>query len=312
MRVIVTGGAGFIGSNLVRALVAQGHDVVVVDNLASTWSLRLIDDVAPRIEFVHGDVRLAEDLERVPSGPYDRVYHLAASFANELSVEYPVIDTHSNVEGTRNVLAMARRIGCGLFVYTGSSSSYGNVPVPFAEDGPTRPFTPYALSKLEGEKHVVASGLGYAIFRLFNVYGPGDPPGRYRNAIPNMMRALDSDDGNIRIFGREATRDFTYVTDVVEVLLDAPRASGEVVNVGTGKETAIVDLARRILRLYDLPESRLCFEEPRSWDRVVRRCASVERLRGRFGWVPATPLDEGLRRAAEWMQAAGFVGRKVS
>src|SRR5438552_10529215 len=219
MRVIVTGGAGFIGSNLVRALVERGHQVVVVDNLASIWSLRLIEDVADRVEFVHGDVRLAEDLERVGPGPYDRVYHLAASFANELSMEYPAIDMRSNIEGTLNVLAMARRVGCGLFVYTGSSSSYGDVPVPFEEDGPTRPYTPYAISKHVGEAYVRSSGLPYAIFRLFNVYGPGDPPGRYRNAVPNMMRALDTE-GNVRIFGRAATRDFTYVDDVVRVLLD--------------------------------------------------------------------------------------------
>jgi len=131
MRAIVTGGAGFIGSNLVRALVQAGHDVVVIDNLASTCSLRLIEDIADRIEFVHGDIRLAEDLERVGPGPFDRVYHLAASFANELSMEYPTIDMRSNIEGTLNVLTMSRRVGCGLFVYTGSSSSYGDAPVPF-------------------------------------------------------------------------------------------------------------------------------------------------------------------------------------
>jgi UDP-glucose 4-epimerase len=310
-RVIVTGGAGFIGSNLVRALVARGHRVVVVDNLASTWSLRLIEDVVDRIEFVHGDIRLAEDLERVTPGRCDRIYHLAASFANELSMEYPTIDMRSNIEGTLTVLAMARRVGCGLFVYAGSSSSYGDIPVPFDEDGPTRPYTPYATSKHIGETHVRSSGIPHAIFRLFNVYGPGDPPGRYRNAVPNMMRALDHPEGTIRIFGRDASRDFTYVDDVVEILLDAPRAVGQVVNVGTGRETPIVELARQILLLFALPESRMSFEEPRSWDRVVRRCASVARLQSVFGWVPATPLADGLRRAARWMHEAGYLQRRA-
>jgi UDP-glucose 4-epimerase len=291
-------------------LVAQGHQVVVVDNLATTWSLRLIDDVAERIEFIHGDVRLPEDLERVGRGPVDRVYHLAASFANELSMEHPTIDMRSNIEGTLNVLSMARRLGCGLFVYSGSSSSYGDVPVPFEEDSPSRPYTPYATSKHVGENYVRSSGLPYAIFRLFNVYGPGDPPGRYRNAVPNMMSALDRIDGKIRIFGRAATRDFTYVDDVVRVLLDAPHAAGQVVNVGTGEETPIVELARQILHIFDLPESRMSFEEPRTWDRVVRRCASVDRLRALFGWVPSTPLADGLRRAARWMHAAGYLERE--
>jgi nucleoside-diphosphate-sugar epimerase len=309
-RIIVTGGAGFIGSNLVRALVGQGHRVVVVDNLASTWSLRLLEEVADRVEFVHGDIRLAEDLERVGPGRCARIYHLAASFANELSMDYPTIDMRSNIEGTLNVLAMARRLGCGLFVYAGSSSSYGDAPVPFEEDGPTRPYTPYATSKHIGETYVRSSGLPYAIFRLFNVYGPGDPPGRYRNAVPNMIHALDGVDGRIRIFGRDATRDFTYVGDVVNVFLDAQRAAGQLVNVGTGHETAIVELARHILRLFDLPESRMCVEAPRSWDRVVRRRASVERLRALFGWVPSTPLVDGLGLAARWMHEAGYVARR--
>jgi UDP-glucose 4-epimerase len=310
MRVIVTGGAGFIGSNLVRALVERGDHVVVVDNLATMWSLRLIEDVADRIEFIHGDVRLVEDLERVGPGPFDRVYHLAASFANELSMEYPAIDMRSNIEGTLNVLAMARRVGCGLFVYTGSSSSYGDVPVPFEEDGPMRAYTPYAMSKQVGETYVRSSGLAYAVFRLFNVYGPGDPPGRYRNALPNMLRAVDGVDGKIRIFGQAATRDFTFVDDVVRVLLDAPRAAGQVVNVGTGQETPIVELGRQILRLFDLPESRMSFEQPRAWDRVVRRRASVERLRGMFGSVPSTPLADGLYQAARWLHTAGYITRK--
>ena len=310
MRVLVTGGAGFIGSNLVRALIGQGHQVVVVDNLATTWSLRLIEDVAEQVEFIHGDVRLPEDLERVGRRAFDRVYHLAASFANELSMDYPTIDMRSNIEGTLNVLAMARRVGCGLFVYAGSSSSYGDLPVPFEEDAACRPYTPYAASKHVGEHYVRSSGLPFATFRLFNVYGPGDPPGRYRNAVPNMMAALDRTDGRIRIFGGGATRDFTYIDDVVRVLLDAPRAVGQVVNVGTGQETAIPELARQILRLFVLPDSRMVFEEPRAWDRVVRRCASIERLRALFGWVPSTPLAEGLRQAACWMHAVGYLERE--
>ena len=310
MRILVTGGAGFIGSNLVRALVERGDQVVVVDNLAASCSTRELDDVADRIEFVHGDIRLTEDLERIGGGPFDRVYHLAASFANELSMEYPTIDMRSNIEGTLNTLSMARRLGCGLFVYAGSSSSYGDVPVPFREDGPTRPYTPYAISKQVGETYVRASGIPFATFRLFNVYGPGDPPGRYRNAVPNMMRALDQDEGGIRIFGREATRDFTFIDDVVRILLDAQKATGELVNVGTGSETPIVDLATQILHLFAKPESRLYFEEARSWDRVVRRCACVDRLRELFGWVPNTPLSTGLRETAIWMHSASHLREK--
>jgi nucleoside-diphosphate-sugar epimerase len=311
MRVLVTGGAGFIGSNLVRALCARGDEVVVFDNLVTYLSLDAIRDVLDRVEFLHGDMRCPEDLDRLGSRPFDRVYHLAASFANELSVEHPALDVRSNVEGTSNVTLFARKVGCGLFVYTGSSSSYGDAALPAEEDGPMHAHTPYATSKHGGELTVQASGLSHAVLRLFNVYGPGDPPGRYRNAIPNMMRALDRPGGGLRVLGREATRDFTYVDDVVGVMLDAQRAEGQVVNVGTGVETPIASLAAEILRVFELPEDRITFGEPRPWDRVPRRRASVARLERLFGYVPKSRLPEGLRATARWLRAAGHISRDV-
>jgi nucleoside-diphosphate-sugar epimerase len=311
VRVLVSGGAGFIGSNLVRALVARGADVVVADNLVATRSLRLVADVCPPARFVHVDIRSPEDLERLPDGPYDRVYHLAASFANALSLEQPDVDLKTNIDGTANVLAFARRAGCGLFVYTGSSSSYGDAPLPFTESGPMRPYTPYAMSKLAAEWHVRTARVPFAIFRLFNVYGPGDLPGQWRNAIPNMMAALDGG-GPVRIFGREATRDFTYVDDVVEVLLSPERAAGQVVNLGTGREAAVVDVARRILRLFGAPDDRLSFEAPREWDCVVRRCADVTRLRALFGAAPGSDLGRGLAVTARWLHRVGEIRREVA
>jgi nucleoside-diphosphate-sugar epimerase len=303
MRVLCTGGAGFIGGNLVRALAARGDEVVVFDNLATYHSLDAIRDV--EVEFVHGDVRCPEDLARLGKKPFDRVYHLASSFANELSVHHPVFDTRCNVDGTRNLVAYACEVGCGLFVYTGSSSSYGDAPVPVTEDAPIRPQTPYARSKYEGE--LLMRELPHAILRLFNVYGPGDPPGRWRNAIPNMMRDLDS--GELRIFGRDATRDFTWIGDVVQVLLDADRALGEVVNVGTGVETPVIELARTLLDLFGLPPDHMTLGPPRSWDGVRRRCASTEKLQRLFGYRPRTPLAEGLRETARWLHRAGFIRR---
>jgi UDP-glucose 4-epimerase len=311
MRVLVTGGAGFIGGNLVRALVARGDEVVVLDNLVLHHSLVAIGDVADRVAFVHGDVRCPEDLARVGAKPFDRVYHLAGSFANELSVEHPVLDARSNVDGTRHVIGFAREVGCGLFVYAGSSSSYGDAPVPTDEDAPIRPQTPYARSKHAGEICTRESGLAYAVLRLFNVYGPGDPPGRYRNAIPNMMRELDRAGGQVRVFGRDATRDFTYVADVVRVLVDAERAAGQVVNVGTGVETPVVELVRRILALFGLPPDRMSLEPPRPWDGVTRRCASTARFERLFGYRLETPLADGLRETARWLHDAGHLERAL-
>jgi len=307
MRVLITGGAGFIGSNLVAEWHRRGAEVTVFDNLVSTWSLGSIARLLPDVRFVHGDVRAPEDLGRLPPGPYDRVYHLAASFANELSMEHPTVDVRTNEEGTRHVVELARRAGCGLFVYTGSSSSYGDVPVPMAEDGPLRPQTPYAVSKLAGEKAVRESRLPFVILRLFNVYGPGEAPGRYRNVVPNMFQALDAPERQLRIFGEDATRSFTYVGDLIRVLVEAERARGQVVNVASGVETRIVDLARAILVLRGRPADRMVIEPRRDWDRIVRRSADIERLRRLFGEVPATPLEEGLRRTFAWLLENGHL-----
>jgi UDP-glucose 4-epimerase len=312
MRVLVTGGAGFIGGNLVGALVARGDEVVVLDNLATTHSLAALAGVVDDVAFVHGDVRCPEDLARLGRAPFERVYHLAGSFANELSLEAPQLDARSNVDGTRNVVAFAREVGCGLFVYAGTSSSYGDAPPPADEDAPVRPQTPYARNKLEAERCVRSSGLPHVALRLFNVYGPGDPPGRYRNVIPNMMRALDGEDAKLRVFGRDATRDFSYVADVVRVLLEAERGVGQLVNVGTGVETPIVALAGEILRLFGLPADRLTLEPARAWDGVTRRCASTARLERLFGHRPQTPLLHGLRATARWLHAAGHITRAVA
>lgn len=301
-RSLVIGGAGFIGSHLVRHLRAQGHQVVVADNLSTALNHNLLGSDR---ELFHLDVRCPEDFRRLPKGPYDTIFSLAASYANELSVEHPLLDLRSNVEGVLHSLDFAKQEGCGLFVYTGSSSSYGDAPLPFREDGPSNPQTPYALHKQVAEWHVARSGLPFAIFRLFNVYGPGDPPGVYRNAIPNMLlRAAKGQP--LRVFGEGATRDFGYVDDVVEVLSAPQAASGKTVNIGSGQETAIVDLAQRMLRLFDRPRTLLKLEEARSWDGVTRRCADISRLTALYGSRKRTSLDVGLFNTAQWLFEHGF------
>ncbi|MCK6589086.1 MAG: NAD-dependent epimerase/dehydratase family protein, partial [Polyangiaceae bacterium] len=284
----------------------------VADNLSMHFSTALLGRELSRMRFFHCDIRVGEDLDALPEGPYDRIYHLAASFANARSIAEPALDVRTNAEGTLRTLAFAKRAGCGLFVYTGSSSSYGPAPLPLRETGPLVPGTPYAMTKLLGEQYVEASGLPFVIYRLFNVYGPGDPPGVYRNAIPNMMAALDRPQGEIAIFGEGATRDFTYVDDVVAVLLEAHRAEGRTLNVGTGRETSIHGLARQILELFGAGEDRLRVRPPRAWDTVVRRVADVTALRALFPSACETPVEIGLRRTAAWLFEAGYLARGPS
>ena len=307
VNVLVTGGAGFVGSRLATALASEGHRVVVADNLSATDGWHLLGPRVAAIVRVHADIRIAGDLDRLSVGRWDRVYHLAASFANARSVAHPVVDETTNVMGTLNVLAHARARGCGLFVYAGSSSSYGDVEPPFREDGPLRPGTPYARTKLQGESLVRASGLDHAVLRLFNVYGPGDVPGPWRNAIPNMFAALHAPEGRITLFGEGATRDFTYVDDVVRALLQADRAAGTTVNVATGIETSVREVATACLRVADAPQDRLFVGERRGWDRVVRRCADVARMRDLFNWTPETPLSDGLSTTFAWLRAGRWL-----
>lgn len=307
----MTGGAGFIGSVLTRRLVARGDAVTVADNLTATHSLRLLAGIERDITFVHLDVRCSEDFARLPRGPWDVIFHLAASFANALSVEHPLLDARTNVDGTRNVIAHAARAGCGLMVYTGSSSSYGDAPLPHHEDGLMHPATPYARSKLEAESLVRAAGVPHAIFRLFNVYGPGDPPNPYRNAIPNMMKALDAPEGHILLTGEGATRDFTYIDDAIRVLAQPEPATGRTVNVATGVDQPISEVARAILALFDLPENRVITVARRAWDQVIERRADVSRLRELYGDVPNQPLADGLRETARWLSAEGYIARSV-
>ncbi|NVB41285.1 NAD-dependent epimerase/dehydratase family protein [Pseudenhygromyxa sp. WMMC2535] len=297
--VLVTGGAGFIGSRLVHALARAGQRVVIADNLSAKRSLDLL--AGARCEFFHVDVRCPEDFAALPRVHYDRVYHLAASFANARSVDLPVADWRTNVEGTRHTLDFAREVGCGLFVYAGSSSCYGSLTPPFAEDDAMRPATPYARSKLEGEGLVAASELRCAIFRLFNVYGPGDWPGPYRNAIPNMFFAARQPAPCIELFGEQSTRDFTYVDDVVGVLSRAELGAGATTNIGAGREVAIAALAEKIAALAGAPASCIHTQGLREWDTISRRCADVRRLRARFGGVPDTPLDRGLAQTLAWL-----------
>jgi len=306
-NVLVTGGAGAIGSNLSRALAEIGSSVIVLDDLSASqrWNVPSLENV----RFVEGSVLDQGALDRVFEEQPSVVFHLAAFYANLNSVEHPQDDLRVNGHGTLQVMESATRCGVERFVYASSGCSiYGSdAPLPLREGGATLHLsTPYQITKMLGEaygnffhRH---HGLPVVKPRLFNCYGPGQIPGQYRDVIPNFIYwAMQGEPLPITGDGDE-TRDFTFVGDTVDGLLRAgssDRAVGQEFNVASGRETRIGDLADRINELTgnDAGVTRIA---PRHWDRRKRVCASVDRAAGLIGYQPSVDLGDGLARMVAW------------
>jgi len=308
--VLVTGGAGCIGANLTRALVAQGAArVLVLDDLssASRWNL----PEQPAVRFVQGSVLDDEALRAVFGEKPDYVYHLAALFANQNSVDHPEQDLMVNGLGTLKTLQFAHLAGVRRFVYASSGCSvYGSAaPLPLVEDFVSIDLdTPYQITKLLGELYCNFFFHYYKVpvvrARFFNVYGPGEIPGRYRNVIPNFLYwAMRKEPLPITGTGEE-TRDFTYVDDVVQGLLAAGTAEaavGEAMNLASGKEVTVAHLAALVNELTGNPAG-VRYTERRSWDHITRRRASVDKAGRLLGYRPTTDFDSGVTRTWEWFR----------
>ena len=252
-RVLVTGGAGCIGSNLTRALLGAGAEkVVVLDDLSAAYEWNIPKD--PRVVFVQGSVLDEERMKRAFSLKPQFVFHLAAHFANQNSVDHPETDLMVNALGTLRVLEYANLAGVERFVFASSGCSvYGSqAPLPLREDYVSLHLdTPYQVNKLVGELYCNYFsdfyGLPVAIARYFNVYGPGEVPGRYRNVIPNFLWwAMHRQPLPVTGTGEE-TRDFTFVEDIVDGTLRmgvVKEAVGEAVNLASETETRVIDLAQ--------------------------------------------------------------------
>ena len=297
MRALVTGGAGFIGQHLVRHLLKRGDDVVILDNLASGGTPH------PSASFIHGDVSSLSPYSDI--GDVDVVYHLAASFANQRSVDRPAEDAKWNIVGT--ILAADHAKKCGAkFIYTGSSSSYGEPRLtsegavePFTENDKVSPHTPYALSKFVGEQYARMIIHDAIVLRLFNVFGPGDEPGVYRNAIPNMWS--QAQDGHVKVFGADSTRDFTPVEVVVPVIAEGPFRinGGGVFNLCSGVEQSILDIATTIAQRYGTTVETV---PRRAWDHVSRRVGDNTLISRYFDLSMAAKMfGPSLNRTLDWL-----------
>jgi len=306
--VLVTGGAGCIGSNLVAALAAGGAArILVLDNLSSASRWNVPDH--PAIRFLEGSVLDDQALRGAYAQRPDYVYHLAALFANQNSVDHPEQDLMVNGLGTLKMLQFAHLAGVRRFIYASSGCSvYGSkAPLPLKEDFVSIDLdTPYQITKLLGELYCNFFFHYYKLpvvrARFFNVYGPGEIPGRYRNVIPNFLYwAIRKEPLPITGTGEE-TRDFTYVGDVVQGLLAAgvsETAVGEAMNLASGREVTVASLATLINELTGNPAG-VRYADRRPWDNITRRCASIEKAGRLLSYRPAVDFDTGIRRTFEW------------
>jgi UDP-glucose 4-epimerase len=308
--ILITGGAGAIGSNLTAVVSGLGARMVIVfDNMSAAYRWNI--PALPNVLFVKGSVTDEIALKRVFGLKPHIVYHLAAFFANQNSVDFPQHDLRTNGLGTLLVYQYSQMCGVERIVYASSGCSiYGSAaPLPLTEDFMSMHLTsPYQITKMLGELYANFFyhhyGTPVVKTRFFNSYGPGEVPGQYRNVIPNFIyRALS---GLPLPFtgGGDETRDFTYVTDIVDALLRAgfyKGAVGQEMNIASGREINILEMAGRINTLTD-NKAGIVRAEHRVWDTKKRLLASVEKARDLLGYKPAVDFETGLENTVRWFR----------
>ena len=307
--VLVTGGAGCIGSNLTRALIrVEAAKIVVLDDLSAAERWNIPDD--PKVVFIEGSVLDEAVLKKAFTQEFDFVFHLAAHFANQNSVDHPETDLLVNGLGVLKVLEYSRQNKAGKFIFASSGCSvYGSqAPLPLKEDFISLHLdTPYQITKLLGELYCNFFynyyGLPLAIARYFNVFGPGEVPGKYRNVIPNFIwKALHRQPLPITGTGEE-TRDFTFVEDIVDGTLRIgviPKAMGEAFNLASETETKIIDIANMVNKITG-NAAGVEFIARRDWDKITRRRASIEKAGKVLGYESRMGMEDGIRRVYDWI-----------
>jgi len=309
MRVLVTGGAGFIGSHLVDRLLADGADVRVFDNFATGYR-RNLDHVANDIELVEGDLRNEDDLRRAVDG-VELVYHQGALASVPRSIADPQTSFAVNVTGTLNLLVAARDAGVRRVVFASSSSVYGDSEVSPKHEGLTpNPLSPYAISKLSGEQLMTVFNDLYDIetvsLRYFNVFGPRqDPDSPYAAVTPKFIRALINGERPIIFGDGEQSRGFTYISDVVEGNMLAgrvPEAAGQVMNLASDSSVTVNYALGLIARELGV-ESNADYQPLRPGD-IRHSLADITRASDILGFELKTSYEEGVRRTVEYFVQA--------
>ena len=305
-RVLVTGGAGFIGSNLVRGLLARGDDVRVLDNF-STGNRANLEGLD--IEIVEGELRSYERVHNAVRGT-EVVYHLGALGSVPRSVQDPLTSSAVNVEGTLNVLLAARDEGIRRVVFSSSASVYGSSrQMPTTEDSPADPISPYGVAKLAAERYCVSFSRVYESFetvvlRYFNVFGPRQSPfSQYAAAVPLFITKIAAGE-EIVVFGDgEQSRDFTFVDNVVDATIragEAQGANGEIFNVAAGSPASVNHVAETIAEIVGEPVRRR--DLPARPGDLRDSWADLSKSQRVLGYTPEIALADGLRRTIEYLR----------
>jgi UDP-glucose 4-epimerase len=304
-KVLITGGFGAIGTNLISTLLINNCEIKVIDNLSSG-----IINYNNNIDYTFLDITNYEKVNSYfENYKPDYIFHLAAHFANQNSVDHPISDTNTNVLGLINLLEIQKNNkNLKKFIYASSSCVYGN-SINMIEDQDISPFeTPYAINKYIGELYTKYYSNIHSIpivsVRIFNTFGPGEMPGKYRNVIPNFIeKALNCEDIIITGSGEE-TRDFTYVADTVDLFIKAASSefkTAEIFNGGTGETKSIKNLAETIIKLTS-SSSNIQFQPKRNWDHVVNRCSNIEKSQKLLNYLPVSNFEDGLLKTINWIR----------
>ena len=305
---IITGGRGAIGSRLAKSLYKDPEfgEIIILDNLSAGDHNK---DVSG--EFVYCDISDFEKLKtQILRFRPSYVFHLAAHFANQNSVDYPISDANANILGTINLMEVVKQLGNNAkVVYASSSCVYGKSLIMRECDPIGILDTPYAITKFAGEKYIEyynhVQGVSSNIVRIFNTYGPGEVPGEYRNVITNFISKALWNQPLIITGNGEETRDFTYVADTADLLKKAALYSSvnvEIFNGGTGEKTKIIDLARLIKKMTG-SGSEIIISSSRKWDHVRDRCADITKSKNYLGYNPSVKLEEGLAHTIKWIKS---------
>ncbi len=304
--ILVTGGAGFIGSHVVEELVDRGYDVVVLDNfiMGREENLRKVQD---DVEIVRADVTDPRAVDRtLREYQPEVVIHLAAQVNVRYSMESPFVDARINALGTLNLVSLAAEHNVERFVYASSGGAVYGEPeyLPVDEEHPTRPISNYGVSKLAGEHYVRVyaerDGFEHVILRYANVYGPRQDPRGEAGVIPIfLLRAARGEP--LTVFGDgEQTRDFVFVGDVARITVEAVERGEGVYNVGTGRETSVNDIVEVVKAVTGL-DVEIVYEEPRPGE-VRRIYLDPSRAREELGFEPRVDLEEGIQRTWKWIR----------